>query len=173
MIDIDKTPEIEGEFSIELARERCVENKRFAEVLAYFDKKTDGLRLPRRADLNPSDLKPYLPEVSLFDLIYNAHNEVEDVYLRLLGTRLDDFYGAHTNKKISESLHPYVFKRILQSSRYCVDVREPIVVTADALSPNKDFVTVTILYVPFSTDGQLIDQVFVYNQVSLKSQSGN
>lgn len=154
--------------SAELWRDR---NANIATVLDYFHMRTDGARLPSRADIDPLQLKEYLPEIALFKLIYAPDGMLDDIHVTLQGTRLDEFYGNIKNHKASEDENPVVMDRVMQSCRHCLTTREPTVVTANALSPNKDFAKITILYVPLSADNAHIDQMFVFNQVRFKGDS--
>lgn len=157
------------DFSIDNAAVWRDRNERISSILDYFDSKTAGRRFPARSDIDPLELKEYLPEVALFKLVYDSVGIVDDFHVTLQGTRLDDFYGRIKNYKDFKDKNPIVLERIMQSCRHCVAVREPIVVTANALSPNKDFVKIRILYVPLSADNDRIDQVFVFNQIKFKS----
>lgn len=136
--------------------------------LRYFEDKTGGTRLPRRADLKPEELKPLLPEIALVEPIYGDSGELVDVMGLLEGTKLNSFYGSITGKLFSEYPNKLVSDRILQAVRHCVEIAKPIVVSADALSDQKNFLAITVLYIPMSDNGTLIDRIFIHNQVKSK-----
>lgn len=94
----DANPNIEG-FRIEDAEDVRQHSDSIDHLLQYFEEKTGGTRLAKREDLNPLELKDYLPQIGLFEPILNAEGQVSDIYISLLGSRLDEFYGRMTGKK--------------------------------------------------------------------------
>ncbi|MBO6504173.1 MAG: PAS domain-containing protein [Kordiimonadaceae bacterium] len=168
----DANPNIEG-FRIEDAEDVRHKSETIDFLLRYFEEKTGGSRLPRREDLNPIELKDYLPQIGLFEPILNAKGQVSDIYISLLGSRLDDFYGRMTGKKISEHKQVQIAMRIIQSCRQCIELKRPVVVSADALSEEKNFLSIMVLYVPMSSDGETIDRIFLHNRVTSKFPAGN
>ncbi len=136
--------------------------------LRYFEAQTGGTRMPRRGDLSPEDLTSILPEVALLEPIYDAAGSFVDAKGLLEGTKLDNFYGSLTGKLISEYRIRVVSDRILQACRRCIEIAKPIVVSADALSEQKNHLAITVLYVPMSDNGVLVDRIFLHNQVKSK-----
>lgn len=167
----DASPNVEG-FKIEDAEDVRRNSETIEFLLQYFEEKTGGVRLAKREDLNPLELKDYLPQIGLFEPILNAQGQVSDIYISLLGSRLDDFYGRMTGKKVSEFKHAQIAMRIIQACRQCVELRKPIVVSADALSEEKNFLSIMVLYVPMSSDGETIDRIFLHNRVTSKFPAG-
>ena len=157
-----------GGFEIEDAEQWRLHDPVVDMDLRYFEALTNGTRMPRRTDLNPEDIKPILPEVALLEPIYDAAGSFVDAKGLLEGTKLDSFYGSITGTLISQYPIPLVSDRILQACRYCIEIAKPIVVSADALSDQKNHLTITVLYVPMSSDGVLIDRIFLHNQVKSK-----
>jgi len=155
-------------FSIEDAEEWRLHDPVVDQDLRYFEEKTNGGRLPRRGDLKPEELKAILPEIALVQPFYDAAGVMVDVKGVLAGTKLDSFYGSLTDRLISQYPIKPVGDRILQACKHCVDSAKPIVVTADALSEQHDFLAITVLYVPMSEDGSVIDRIFIHNQVKSK-----
>lgn len=154
-----------GEFSIEDAEQWRLHDKMVDYDLRYFEEKTGGGRLARRADLKPEELTAILPEIAIFQPIYDATGRVVDVKALLEGTKLDSFYGSITNKLISDYPYKAVGDRILLACKRCVEVAKPIVVVSDTLSAQKDFLAITVLYIPMSEDGTVIDRIFIHNQI--------
>lgn len=168
MILSSYTKPVFTDFSIEDAEEWRLHDPVVDRDLKYFEGCTGGTRMPRRADVKPGDLKSALPEIAMVEPIYDAAGVVVDVKGLLEGTRLDSLYGPMTGILISEYSNKVVGDRIIQACKYCVEVAKPIVVIADALSEQKDFLAITVLYVPMSEDGALIDRIFIHNQVKSK-----
>lgn len=163
----DKNPRLEG-FGIEDAAAVRRHDPAIDVILSYFDEKTEGNRMPRRSDLNPMELKEQLPEIGMFEPIYDADGKMVDAQIILLGSRIDDFYGHMTGKRVTEFPHAQVAVRIIQACRQCIEHKAPVVVKAESLSDSKDFVAITVLYVPMSGDGLHVDRIFLYNQIKSK-----
>lgn len=160
-------PSLEG-FRIEDAENARLHNDKVDLFLNYFHDKTDGARLPRRDDLKPMELKEHLPQIGLFEPIYNADGQLVDAEIVLLGSRLDEFYGHMTGKRVNEFPRGEVSVRILQACRQCANLKKPIVVRADSLSEDKNFLSITVLYIPMSSDGNTVDRIFLHNEVASK-----
>ncbi len=154
------------DFSIVDAEEVRHLNEAVDVILRYFEQKTGGTRLPRRDDLQPMELKQYLPQVGLFEPIYGDDGQLVDVDIPLLGSRLDDFYGRMTGKRVKEFPQAQVALRVIQACRQCVTLKKPIVVNAQSLSDEKNFLAITVLYIPMSNDGETIDRIFLHNQIA-------
>jgi len=157
-----------GGFSIEDAEQWRLHDPAVDKDLRHFETLTGGTRMPRRADLNPEDIKPILPEVALLEPIYDAAGSFVDAKGVLAGTTLDNFYGSITGTFISQYPVPLVSDRILRACKHCIEVCKPIVVSADALSDQKNHLMITVLYIPMSNDGVLVDRIFLHNQVKSK-----
>lgn len=63
------------------------------ELYDYWRSKSSGGRFPTRADIQPSELKPLLPSLSLLDILGGGPLALR---VRLAGTRLRDYYGIET-----------------------------------------------------------------------------
>lgn len=153
------------DFSIVDAEEVRQHNDAVDTILKYFEQKTGDARLPRRDDLQPMELKQYLPQVGLFEPIYDDDGQLVDADIPLLGSRLDDFYGHMTGKRVKDFPQAQVAMRIIQACRQCVSLKRPIIVKAQSLSDEKNFLAITVLYIPMSNDGETIDRIFLHNQI--------
>lgn len=160
------------DFRIEDAEDVRQHNPVIDELLAYFEEKTQRQRLARREDLKPMELKDELPKIGLFEPIYNGEGQLVDADITLLGSRLDEFYGHMTGKRVNEFPQAQVAVRIIQACRQCVALKKPIVVQAESLSDVKNFLSITVLYVPMSSDGETVDRIFLHNQITSKFPTG-
>lgn len=77
-------PRHDYEFDIPLTE---VTSSSIARFDAYWHAKRRAGRLPGRADIDPADLKPILPNI----ILLNVHDEPFRVSVRLRGTRIDEF----------------------------------------------------------------------------------
>ncbi len=160
----DNKPVFEG-FKIEDTEQWRLHDPVVDADIKYFEMKTGGDRMPQRSDLDPLDFKAALSEVGLLEPVYDAAGSLVDARVILLGSKLDSLYGSMTGQLISALPNQMIFVRILQACRHCVAIKKPVVVTADALSENKNYLTITVLYVPMSSDGVSVDRIFLHNQV--------
>jgi len=138
-------------------------------ILRYFDAKTKGKRLAERSDVSPVELKDKLPNICVMVPIYDASGALSDVIIKLIGTTLVDFYGEMTGKSIFKHPAPEVAERIFISVERCIKERAPVAAEAFSLSKAKSYLQVTALYVPLSSDGKTIDQLFLYTTVKRNS----
>ena len=129
-------------------------------ILQYFNDKTRGKRLARRSDLNPADLKKYLPGIVIFDVLADENGDVQDLSIRLLGTTAASFFGEYTGKNISEYENNPVAKRILGASRQAKINRLPVCCSGTSIIKEKTHRDVHSLFIPFASNGDEINQMF-------------
>lgn len=138
-------------------------------LVDYFESKTAGKRLACRADLEPAEIVPYLPNVILFDLIVE-NNMLVDAIVRLVGTGAADFYGEYTGHSINsdffkESLAE-ASERFSSEARVMLKERSSLTTITEQLCDDMPHIQIRTLKVPFSEDGVDIDMIFMYLEVS-------
>ncbi len=159
-----------GNYRIMAAAEARTGSRRIDELLGYFEGKTGGARLPRRSDISPHELKPFLPELFIFQLLYGADGKLEDLLVQLMGTTVAGFYGEITGQTVRQGAPSrLVTERILAACHRILESGEPVVAEASSLSEEKNHLRVQVLYVPLSEDGKLIDRICGHVHVSLRS----
>ena len=140
------------------------------EILSYFEGKTRGERLPCRADISPGDLKRFLPDFFIFQVVYDDHGELDDLLVQLMGTTVANFYGEITGRTVRDGApSPEVAERILVACRRVAVSGVPQVGEASSLSEEKNHLRVRVLYVPLSEDGKRIDRICGHAQVMSRS----
>ena len=75
-------------------------NKRFAELKAYWDNKRGTRPMPRRADIDPVELRDHLGSLVMIDVLPGA----VDFRMRLIGTAIVGFYGRDSTGKLLSEL---------------------------------------------------------------------
>ena len=150
------------------AEELHGEDESIERLLDYIDKKTGGTRLPKRADINPVELKELLPEICFFTPVYDDGGCVSDVIVTLQGTKAVNFYGEHTGKSVLQHPSPEVGRRILTAVAATVQERRPKLASATSLSQQKDYLTMKALYIPMAENGEAIDRLLVLIRVFRK-----
>lgn len=156
------------QYEIMLAEDMRASNPIIDEDLKYFEGQSVGQRLPKRSDLDPMHFKSQLPEIGLLEPIYDNDGVLVDLRALLLGTKIDQHYGAFTGQLVSSHPHPDVFGRMLEACQRCIVERKPIVVIAETLSTRSNVLDVIVLYVPLSEDNVTVDRIFLHNQISFK-----
>ena len=74
------------------------------EAKRYWDEKRGGRRIASRSDIRPSDLKPWLPQIILVDVM----PEAKDFRYRLIGTKLRPYFPSEaTGLLFSDALAPF------------------------------------------------------------------
>ena len=135
-------------------------------LVEYFEKKTAGKRFANRADLNPMEIVKYIPNVILFDLVYDDKGAVEDVNFRLFGTEVANFYGDWTGKSISnedfQNTYPESNLRLLKEINFILDSKKSITTVSKHYSKDRPFIQINTLKIPFSQDGDTIDMIFMF-----------
>ena len=135
-------------------------------ILGYFENKTQGRGMPKRSDINPTEIVEYLPEIIIMTLQYDDNSTLQDMAFDLVGTKMVSFYGELTNTLLSEHPSKHIREQSLKSAQACVTSREPLIVTSETLSDKEYQLGVTVLYVPLSENGDVIDRLFTYIQVT-------
>jgi len=133
----------------------------FKETLSWWTVASkNNTRLPSRKDLNPKDLFRTLPNLSLFDIIYEGPKLV-NLRTRLIGTKLTPIYGEVTGKLVTDLENPYVITGILNGCQESIKKRGPVAITAKAISEDMPFMKSYALYCPLSSDGEHIDKFLI------------
>jgi len=146
------------------------DNMRF--LLSYFDGKRDGRTLNRRSDLVPSRLAKLLPRVTLLDVHYDRSGTLSDASYRLMGTDIASLYGEATGARISEFHDRAVLSRVKEIGTWCIDHKVPALGESIGLSGGRPYLSVRVLYIPFSEDDTHISQFFIYSGIRRRVKGG-
>ena len=125
----------------------------------YWDAKRGGRKMPRRSDIDPAELVPFLPRVMIVDVV---DDERRYVY-RLVGTREVDARGRDpTGRPVGEafigSSREKVlanYDRVLMTGRPYVDI-DTVITVEDKLDDSQ------VIFLPMSEDDQQVSQILVY-----------
>lgn len=117
--------------------------------------------LPSRKDFNPVDFSTQLPNISILEPVYEG-SEITDYMTSLIGTNLTKVYGETTGVRASQIGNEYVAETVLATCGQCIQQRQPLAVTAKALSKDLPFMRSFALYLPLASDHQTIDKIMVY-----------
>jgi len=128
-------------------------------IVDYWRAKAGTRRMPARADIDPSELKPYLPRISLIDVVPDARRFVyrlvgtEEVALRgydPTGRSIGDgFFGP--NRELAYAHYGYVVEH---RAPYCYRGDFDV---ADGAIENED-----VIFLPLSEDGDNVNMILLF-----------
>jgi len=129
-------------------------------VVAYWRKKCGGGLMPRRADIDPADLKPYLPCIILVDVV---PDERRFVY-RLVGTHEVAGRGFDpTGLSVREAFYAESEEAGLSTYEYVVRERRPFCFRDPYVTPDNWYEHEDTVYLPLSADGTVVNMILVYS----------
>ncbi len=138
------------------------------ELIRFFMSKTGGSRLLTRQDFSPVDIKKFLPNVYVADIVYDEFDRAIDAKIRVSGTQLDELFGNVTNMSLLE--HPSkVGVRGMAAVRMIVNSRNMVVCSSNQLAPEKPYWGNVSLFVPIVDEDDRITQFFCH--VKIKSNT--
>jgi hypothetical protein len=126
---------------------------------AYWLEKCHGRAMPRRADIEPTEIKRLLPFIMLVDVTADARRFV----YRLVGTQEVDERGSDpTGKSVREAFFGGSLEETLSCYEYVVRNRAPFCYRDPYLAPDGEILTDDIVYLPLSEDGTAVNMVLVF-----------
>jgi hypothetical protein len=124
----------------------------------YWAGKCGAGRLPGRRDLQPQEMKPFLPIVALVDV--ERRRGQPRFRIRLIGSEAaeifgDDGTGRYIDDIVPPALLPAVQARLLSVAQ----TRRPAYGVQPVPRPHRDFVRYEHLTVPLASDGVTVDML--------------
>ena len=129
-------------------------------VLAYWQQKCDGRRMPSRGDIKPEEIVGFLPYIILVDVV---PDERRFVY-RLVGTGEAQVRGNDpTGKPVGENY--FAASRGLALARYekVCTTRAPLYEDDNNFQVVDRYVSEACLFLPLSEDGETVNMVMVFS----------
>jgi hypothetical protein len=124
----------------------------------YWDDKRGNRRMPRRADLDPADLTPYLPSILLVDVVPDDRLYV----YRLVGTREVTMRGNDpTGKPVMENTF-LDRAQALRNYDQVVLSKAPHVDATPTTSEDREWLDMETIFLPLSEDDDEVDKILVY-----------
>jgi hypothetical protein len=128
-------------------------------VLAYWQRKCAGRMMPARADIDPAELRRFLPHITLVDVVDDPRRFV----YRLVGTREVELRGADpTGKPVGEAYFASSAEAALQNYETVRVTRVPLY-SADPFQVVDRFVGEEDLFMPLSNDGNVVNMIMVFS----------
>ena len=159
MSAIGRSPNYPRKTSLDFL-EHC--SPRVAAFYRYWDSKRQGRQMPSRADLDPIEMKPWLPGITLIDVFQDPRRLV----YRLVGTKIIELRGRDVaGMTVEEGFIGSSLEDVLENYRLVIE-EKTLVYDWDPLpSPDGWFREPEGLLLPLSSDGETVDKVIIYSEV--------
>lgn len=132
------------------------------QLLAYWQSKRQGRAMPSRADIEPAEIKTFLPLSILVDVTYDERGEPDFTY-RLVGTREVEIRGNDpTGRRVAEAYHGPSVENVIGCYRLVVDNRVPFLDDEYFVRDGDNFADEANLFLPLSNDGERVNMVMVF-----------
>src|SRR5215470_1900664 len=150
----DPAPRAARVASVELENEReWASYEDLAQIRAYWDSKRNGAFAPRRADIDPADLKEFLPRIMLAEV---SAGDPPDFRYRLSGTAINAILSSEQTGKRPRDLAPPAYGAMIHG-HYCLAVaRRAPVFHLVMLDSEERLLTYARLLLPLSEDGECV-----------------
>ena len=126
--------------------------------LAYWNVKRRERLMPARADIDPMEIIPILPNVVLLDVL----RDPLDFRYRLIGTVIEEHMSEpYTGRRFSELSHQRAPSRIWSCSQCIVRDKQPLCSDIPYVGPKRDFTSIEDVMMPLAADGETVDMIFV------------
>jgi hypothetical protein len=139
--------------------------KAHEQLFAYWASLRAGARLPRRADLDPADIKRLLPTVSLIDVLADAPKPgLVDYRIRLAGTGLYAVYGREiTGRRLGEVYSASAADYWRRELGAVVAERRPAVGAHNLAWRGAAHLSILWLRLPLAADGERVDMILGFD----------
>lgn len=128
-------------------------------VLAYWQGKCRGRRMPSRADIDPLELGPFLPHITLVDVVADARRFV----YRLVGTAEVNLRGNDpTGKAVADGYFAATVQEALDRYQRICTTRAPFYEEDDFQVVDR-YISEANLFLPLSEDGETVNMVMVFS----------
>lgn len=129
-------------------------------MLGYWRERWREGRLPARAEIDPVDFAPLLPDIAILDVLDDGMFR-----FRLVGETVNARYGQLKGKRLDQILRGEVLERTLSEHWLCVERAAPVFIrnTEFTRSIDGDFQVFQRLLLPLADDGVSVDAIFVLN----------
>lgn len=124
----------------------------------YWESRRRGRTMPARADLDPIEMKAFLPHIVLTDVLHHAAPDLPlDFRYRLMGTVVDSHMSRRfTGLRLSELPAQQPGSQMWQNFSEVVEQRQPRFHRVPYVGPHKDFLSLIDLVLPLSDDDHTV-----------------
>lgn len=131
------------------------------EIREYWNAKRGARAMPRRADIDPAELRLHLPFLSLFEVLHDAAGL--DFRFRLIGTEIAGQLGrdntGRTLREVLELADPELRQCMLDACSAAVTQKRPVLYQGTLREVGKEFIIFQALRLPLSEDGEKVSML--------------
>lgn len=128
-------------------------------MLRYWEAKCQGRAMPSRDDIDPSELKRYLPHMTLVDVVADERRYV----YRLVGTKEVELRGYNpTGRSVADAYFASSAEGAILNYDTTCQTRAPYYV-ADPFQAVDRYVGEEDLFLPLSADGAAVNMILVFS----------
>lgn len=145
---------------VEISREpafRCAENQA---AIAYWRSNCRGRAMPARGDIDPTEMRPFLPHVGLVETPDGSPAR-PDYRIALAGSAIESVLGPLTGRLLQEAVPPVIARRWRSIYEVVVTEAIPIQATSRVSFEAKNFLMAELLVAPLTGERQRLDTLFV------------
>lgn len=129
------------------------------DLKALWQQKRGDRPAPSRADFEMTDLRPFLGNLFLFDVLKGA----EDFRFRLLGSNLTERFGRDSTGRIFSETYPLGYSPeadwLYGIYRRVALRKVPVWSAGPMLQVGRDYAVATALHLPLSADGHTVNMI--------------
>jgi hypothetical protein len=115
--------------------------------------------MPRRTDIDPGDIKPFLPRITLVDVVPDARRFV----YRLVGTEEVASRGSDpTGRSVAEAYFAASAEESLSYYEYVARHAEPYCYRDSYHAPDGALEKQDVIFLPLSEDGEGVNMILVF-----------
>ena len=137
------------------------------QIRAYWDRRRGDRFAPRRADIDPADLKEFLSRIMIADVL---RDPMEFRY-RLSGTNIGSVHGQEMTGKRPRDLTPAAYGELIHA-HYCeaVERRQPLLhlILLDTSQRSRSYAR---LLLPLSEDGETVSMLLTIDSREQNSKA--
>jgi hypothetical protein len=133
------------------------------QMYGYWQSKCDGDRLPKRSDIDPSDIRRFLPQITIVEVVPDERRYV----YRLVGTMEVEIRGRDpTGKSVIEGFFGPSLENVLGCYDTVVETQRPFYDNERFVTPDGRYSDDETLFLPLSDNGQNVNRVLVFGTFS-------
>ena len=128
-------------------------------MVEYWRSKAGARRMPRRTDIDPVDIKAFLPRITLVDVVPDARRFV----YRLVGTEEVASRGSDpTGRSVAEAYFASSAEESLKYYEYVACHAEPYCYRDSYRAPDGALEKQDVIFLPLSEDGETVSIILVF-----------
>ncbi len=136
--------------------------KPLAQLYEYWKQKRGDRVMPSRADIDPVEMRAFLPHTMLLDVLSDPSGEPK-FRVRLVGTHVVKGYGSDfTGKYIQDIDLGDQRGKLLEACLFNVNCKKPAYISGSLVrSETNETISYARLGVPLSGDGDVVDIILI------------